>query len=279
MNADTPTTIVATDLDRTLIYSMAAIASTMAPDEIPPLVCVETLDGREQSFMTERAARWLRRCRSQALLVPTTTRTLAQFARVQLPGGPTSFAVTSNGGHLLVDGRSDDDWRRRVEQRIADDGPGLAEVVAQLDRMADGDWVLNRRTADNLFCYLVVDLLTLPAGFLAEWTTWCSDRCWTVSMQGRKIYALPRGLTKEAALSQVVERAGGTRLIAAGDGALDAGFLSMASAAIRPPHGELAETNWQATNLTIADTPGVLAGEEICHWLARSAGEPVGTFS
>ena len=213
MRADTATTIVATDLDRTLIYSMAAIAATMAPEEIPPLVCVEILDGREQSFMTERAARWLRRCRSQAVLVPTTTRTLAQFARVQLPGGHTPYAVTSNGGHLLVDGRSDDGWRRGVDRRIADDGPGLAEVVDRLDRMADGAWVLNRKTADNLFCYLVVDLLTLPAGFLAEWTAWCSDRGWVVSMQGRKIYALPRGLTKQAALREVIDRAGADSIV------------------------------------------------------------------
>ena len=50
----------------------------------------------------------------------------------------------------------------------------------------------------------------------------------------------------------------------------------MATAAIRPPHGELAETDWQAANLTIAETPGVLAGEEMCHWLARRVGEPDG---
>ena len=52
-------TVVATDLDRTLIYSRAAIDSVMAPEDVPALLCVELLDGREQSFMTARAARWL----------------------------------------------------------------------------------------------------------------------------------------------------------------------------------------------------------------------------
>jgi len=90
-----------------------------------------------------------------------------------------------------------------------------------------------------------------------------------VSMQGRKIYALPRALTKEAAVAEVRSRAGAGRLIAAGDGALDAGFLTMADAAIRPPHGELAEIGWQAPTVAIAQAIGVLAGEEIVRWLAE----------
>ena len=132
--------------------------------------------------------------------------------------------------------------------------------------------MLNRKVADELFCYLVVDLAGLPAGFLDTWTGWCADRGWVVSMQGRKIYALPRGLTKEAALAEIMQRVGGERLLAAGDGALDAGFLSMAGFAIRPAHGELAEMNWQPAHLRIAGEPGVLAGEQIGHRLAVELG-------
>ena len=77
-------------------------------------------------------------------------------------------------------------------------------------------------------------------------------------MQGRKIYALPRGLTKEAALVEVMQRTGADRLLAAGDGALDAGFLAMADAAIRPPHGELDEIGWRVAHLTVASTSGCL---------------------
>jgi hypothetical protein len=266
------TVVVASDLDRTLIYSMAAIESTSIAGDIPPLLCVERLDGRDISYMTVAAGHWLERCRSRALLVPTTTRTLAQFARVMLPGGPTPFAVTSNGGHLLVHGVNDPDWRRAVDHRLAAEGAELAEIADGLDRRATGSWVLNRKTADDLFCYLVVDLVALPPDFLAEWTAWCNDRGWVVSMQGRKIYALPRGLTKEAAVAEVLVRTGGTTLLAAGDGALDAGFLSMADAGIRPPHGELAESGWHAAQVDIASTPGVLAGEQMSRWLAVRAG-------
>ena len=190
--------------------------------------------------MTSLAAGLLEQIREHALLVPTTTRTLQQYARVSLPGGPPAYAVTSNGGHIVVE-------RRRR--------PGLAPCRGHHDRRVrarrwrrsstalpgrrTAPWVRNRRVADELFCYLVVDLAELPADFLPSWTSWCARRGWVVSVQGRKIYALPRGLTKEAALAEVLRRTGARRLLAAGDGALDAGFLMLADAAIRPAHGEL----------------------------------------
>ncbi|MET0866351.1 MAG: HAD family hydrolase [Nakamurella sp.] len=260
-------TLVATDLDRTLIYSMAAIDSANAGQQVGPLVCVEWLDGQELSFMTESAARSLETIGQTASLVPITTRTPVQFERVQLPGGTTQYAITSNGGHLFVDGKPDLGWRQAVETRIAGNGAPLAEVLAGLEQQSDERWVLNRKVADGLFCYLVVDLAGLPDDFLATWTDWCAERGWVVSMQGRKIYALPRSLTKESALAEVRERTGARYLLAAGDGALDSGFLGMADAAIRPPHGELAELNWRSPNLRVARAYGVLAGEEITRWL------------
>ena len=267
------TTVVAVDLDRTLIYSAAAIgpAGTDAGRSLPQLICVERLDDRPLSFMTSVAAGWLEQIREHAVLVPTTTRTLEQYTRVRLPGGMPAFAVTSNGGHIVVDGAADQDWRRAVDVKIAGSGAPLAEVVDGLARQADGSWVRNRRVADELFCYLVVDLADLPGDFLPTWTSWCAHRGWVVSMQGRKIYALPRELTKQAALVEVLDRIGARRLLAAGDGTLDAGFLMLADAAIRPAHGELADTGWHRPHVRVTSEVGLLAGEEISRWLAVEA--------
>ncbi len=257
-------TVVASDLDRTLIYSRSAVGS-----DDPELVCVEMLDGRPQSFMTAAAHGLLGSVRSAAVLVPTTTRTPAQYGRVELPGGPAPFAVVSNGGHLLIDGAPDSSWRAGVEARIAEGGVPLDEVVNRVDAMASGSWVRSRRIADDLFCYLVVDVAAMPRTFLGALTSWCADLGWVVSMQGRKIYALPAGLTKEAAIAEVVRRVGGTRLLAAGDGALDAGMLAMADDGIRPAHGELFESGWQAPQVRVTANIGVHAGEEIVRWFAE----------
>ncbi len=266
-------TVVAADLDRTLIYSRAAIEQALAPDAVPPLLCVETLDGSAQSFLTVSAGHWLRRLAATAMLVPTTTRTPDQFSRIRLPTGPARYAVTSNGGNIVVDGRPDVGWRRGVDRRIARDGATLGEVVAELDRRISASWVRSRRVADDLFCYLVVDLERMPAQFLTDWARWCGERNWVVSIQGRKIYALPNALTKEAAVAEVLQRAGGERLLAAGDGALDAGFLTLAQAAIRPRHGELHELGWTAPHMSVTAAVGLRAGEEIARWLAVRASD------
>ncbi len=257
-------TVIASDLDRTLIYSASAVGAVD-----PELVCVELLDGRPQSFMTAAAHARLARVRAAAILVPTTTRTPAQFGRVELPGGPAPFAVVSNGGHILLDGAPDAAWRARVQERIAAAGATLAQVVAHLDARTDDSWVRSRRIADDLFCYLVVDVAALPRHFVADLAGWCAERGWVVSRQGRKIYALPADLTKEAAIAEVCRRVGGTRLLAAGDGALDAGMLAMADDGIRPAHGELDDCGWNSPRVRVTANIGVLAGEEIVRWFAE----------
>ena len=256
--------LVASDLDRTLIYSASSAGSFD-----PELVCVEMLDGRPQSFMTVAAHAALARVRAAAVLVPTTTRTPAQYGRIELPGGPAPFAVVSNGGHILVDGVPDAGWRAGVEERIAAAGAALDQVVAYIDARTDDRWVRSRRIADDLFCYLVVEVAAMPRGFVADLTRWCADRGWVVSMQGRKVYALPAALTKEAAIAEVYRRVGGTRLLAAGDGALDAGLLAMAGDGIRPAHGELDDSGWHAPHVRVTANIGVLAGEEIVRWFAE----------
>ena len=261
------TTVIASDLDRTLIFSAAA-ATTTGAAAAADLVCVEMLEGRPQSFMTGAAHRLLTGLRDAAVFVPTTTRTPEQYRRVRLPGGPAPFAVVSNGGHILLEGVPDVAWRAGVQERVAAAGAPLAEVVAHIDARTDGSWVRSRRVADNLFCYLVVEVAALPRHFVADLAGWGAERGWVVSMQGRKIYALPAALTKEAAIAEIVRRVGGTRLLAAGDGTLDAGMLAAADDGIRPAHGELHENGWGAPHVRVTAGIGALAGEEIVRWLA-----------
>jgi hypothetical protein len=94
-----------------------------------------------------------------------------------------------------------------------------------------------------------------------------------VSLQGRKVYAVPAGLTKSAAAAEVVARCGGGPLLAAGDSLLDADLLDAADAAIRPAHGELADSGFTRPHVVVTATTGVHAGEELLHWLARRAAD------
>ncbi|WP_406198238.1 HAD family hydrolase [Kitasatospora sp. NBC_01560] len=270
--------LVASDLDRTLIYSNRALALDV-PDRLAPrLLSVEVHDGKALSFMTEQAAALLVELAREALVVPATTRTRTQYERVNLPG-PTpawipSYAICSNGGRLLVDGVPDADWETEVAGRLAAASVPLAEVVEHLALCADPEWTHKRRVADDLFAYLVVERAELPAGWLDELSGWCTERGWTVSLQGRKVYAVPAPLSKSAALAEVERRVGGATVLAAGDSLLDADLLLAADAAWRPGHGELADTGWTAPGVTALDQVGVAAGEEIVRqFLARVRGE------
>ena len=173
--------LVSVDLDRTMIYSRNALGAAFED----AVTCVEIYQDAPLSFMSIDAAESLRSLAAAALVVPTTTRTIEQFQRIALPGAPWRYAITSNGGNILVDGVPDGSWRAGF-------------------------------TADDLFCYLVVEPTEVPAGFLTEWSCWCAARGWNVSQQGRKIYTMPDVVSKSRAVAEVRARA-------IEDGMLDAG--------------------------------------------------------
>ncbi|AZI56994.1 HAD family hydrolase [Nakamurella antarctica] len=264
-----PRPMVVTDLDRTMIFSPAALQFPGADIEAPQLVSVEVLDGRPSAFMTVRAAEQLSELSALTQVVPCTTRTLEQFSRVHLPlsdNGQDRYAIASNGGTIVVNGHPDKGWRRNLEKSIADSAAPLHEIKDEIKAHISDDWVIKRRSADHLFCYLVVDLAKVPEGFIEQWRHWCAERGWRISVQGRKIYSIPEQLSKSAAMLEVAGRTGTDHMIAAGDGGLDADMLEAADRGIRPRHGELAQMDWNRPHVDVTQASGVLAGEEMVRW-------------
>ncbi|WP_051406782.1 HAD family hydrolase [Nocardia sp. CNY236] len=258
-----------------MIYSHDAAGS-----ESVSTVCVENLDGAPLSFMTTTAAQRMRALAEQAAIVPTTTRTIQQFGRIRLPGAPWRYAITSNGGNILVDGVPDSRWRIAIDAAVRVGGATLAEVSRRLRARIDDSWVKKFRTADHLFCYLVVEPQSVPEGFLVEWDAWCRSRGWSASQQGRKIYTMPDAVCKSRAVAEVRARLRSSgelgaqaRTLAAGDGALDAEMLCAADSAIRPRHGELEHLAWRHPTVTVTRAAGILAGEEILDWFHAAAAQ------
>jgi hypothetical protein len=270
----TAATMAALDLDRTLIYSASAAG---APASLPPLRVVECYDGAPLSRMTHRSWALLAELMQRAVVVPVTTRTVAQYARVLLPAVPR-YALCANGGALLVDGAPDLSWTGWVQEVTGRAGP-LAAVLDRLSAVAGEPWVKTVRTADDLFCYLVAhSRAAVPDAWLADFSAAAAADGWTVSVQGRKVYAVPAGLSKASALLRlrdVVADSTGAPvfLLAAGDSLLDAPMLTGADEAIRPAHGELHEQGWTPPQVAVTAASGAMAGEEIVDWmLARATG-------
>ncbi len=261
------TVLVATDLDRTLIYSAAAAGRP--PGE---LVAVEHLDGRAISYMTAAGLQLLAELAARHVVVPVTTRTPEQLARVRLPGAPPRYAVAANGGAILVDGTPDADWAERVRAVVAAAAP-VEEAFAVLEAACHPGTAKPSRTAAGLFCYRVVDRALLPPEALPGLAAWAGPAGWVVSLQGRKLYVVPRELTKSAAVAEVASRAGTTTTLAAGDSLLDIDLLAAADLGVRPGHGEIHDSGWAAPHVSALTSAGIAAGEEILRWFAARAAE------
>lgn len=264
-------TVIVSDLDRTLIYSPSALRLHCPDEDAPRLLCVEVHKGKPLSFVTETAAGMLQELATAGVLVPTTTRTVEQYTRIRLPGPVAKFALCANGGRLLRDGVEDLDFSAAVAARLASSGAPLAEMLEELRRVAQPSsgrpFVEKVREASGLFCYAVVDRNQMPGGWVEHLTSFATERSWGVSVQGRKVYCVPTALTKAAAAREVANMLGATWMLAAGDSLLDGDLLEVADAAIRPAHGELADTHWHRPHVRVTTSAGVRAGEEIAAWM------------
>ena len=256
--------LVACDLDRTLIYSRGALEAHPATQS---LTAVERHEHQDASWMTTTAAAAFARLPERAAVVPVTTRTPEQWHRVRLPGPPAPHAIAANGGVLLVDGRIDRGWDATVAAGLARSAP-LAEIWAHVSQVCRPEWTVKLRNARGLFCYAVLHRKRIPAGFVAEAVGWAEQRGWRLSLQGRKLYWVPATLTKSAAVAEVARRTGAEIVLAAGDSLLDVDLLEAADRGIAARHGELVASGWRAPHVAITAASGVLAGEEIVHWLA-----------
>jgi hypothetical protein len=263
--------LFACDLDRTLIYSPKA--RHLGADD-SPVICVEVHNGKPASFMTVAAGRALEALAASGVFVPVTTRTVEQYRRVLLPGPDPRFAITTNGGVLLVEGRPDADWTRRVTRRLAANVP-MQEVWDHAGDVCRPEFTDKLRNASGLFCYAVVHPHRVPPSFLADVSAWAAERGWRTSLQGKKLYWVPEGLTKSAAVAEVAARTGCRRVLAAGDSLLDVDLLLGADLAIHPRHGELYEQGWSAPTATTTAASGILAGEQIVNWFSTHAGSAV----
>lgn len=269
-------TLVATDLDRTLVHS----ARAAGPDVAGDVLCLERRRGVPTAMLTRRTAATLVDLARRATWVPATTRSVAEFRRLDLgPGiglgiGTTPrFAVCASGGVLLVDGAPDPAWEARVRDLLAGGAPVgeaadlFARHLARLDLRTAGPV----RDADGVL--LVARVADPAAGWLDELAADCGARGWRVATHGAKVHLLPARLDKSVAVAEVRERAAAVRLLAAGDSPLDAGLLLAADAGIQPTDGALHAAGWRAAHVAVTRGVGLAAGEEIADWLLARASE------
>ncbi|OWA34346.1 hypothetical protein B9G55_18720 [Saccharibacillus sp. O16] len=262
--------IFASDLDRTLIYSRKAMGAAFEAAEVIP---VELYQGEHISFMSPEASRLLVELSKTALFVPVTTRTIEQYERIFYirETFQPQYAVTSNGGNVLIDGVPDPDWQRHVNEALAR-SEDAKKVIEAFDRIASPEWVKSYRHSDNLFYSIILDREKMPLDQVEDFRKELAGMYWNLSIQGRKMYLVPNGVSKGDGLLHVKKLAGASRIAASGDSLLDESLLKAADYAIVPRHGEIYAAHMESGIYTFTDREGMGAAEDliakITEWFA-----------
>ena len=163
--------------------------------------CVEIYQGREISFMTAHSAELLRRVRAQAVFVPTTTRTVEQYQRIRLGEEPPEYALVCNGGVLLVHGERDAGWYEESRELAAGCQEDL-QAVQELLR-ADGNVDFEIRDIEGLF---VFTKSAEPEQTVCRLQEYLEGGRLDVFSNGKKVYAVPKALSKGEAVRRFRRR-------------------------------------------------------------------------
>jgi hypothetical protein len=254
------TAVVAADLDRTLIWSVRAAG------EVSAAHCVEEFERKPLSFVAASSVRALTTLVRSGRLVPATTRTEAQYRRVNMPGGPPRFAVCLNGGRVLVDGLEDVAYSAQLRPALRRSATPeqVAPLLADWTQGVRGAFGPCRvRLAEGLFHYAVFDAAVPVGEETSRLATRAGELDWQVSVQGRKVYLVPRPLSKEAALAYL-EAAHGLEVVGvAGDSLLDAGMLANFRCGWIPRDSELHRAGGQPAGTAVTRGTGLAASAEI----------------
>lgn len=256
--------IIASDLDRTLIYSNRSIDEFGRPVN-RMLKPVENREGKWVSFMTNDSFLTLEQIFRKHLFIPVTTRTMEQYRRIfifqeeLLP----RYAILSNGANILRNGEQMKEWSELLLSKKRNETASIEEIFAFLQREGPCFDGIKRRVED-LFVYFVLNK-PLPVEDKRTLSTLLAPLGWNVSLQGRKLYFIPKVINKGDALKFVCSHSGENVLAGSGDSVLDFDFLKHCHHCFVPKHSELVSDPDIdiPQGMSITKNDGVLAGEEI----------------
>ena len=200
--------LFACDLDNTLLYSYK---HRKAGD-----LCVEMIHGKEQGYMTPRAAELLRAVQAVAEMVPVTSRCTPEYA------------VAANGAVLLRNGEIEGEWRRASEAVIA---PYMDELQSLMPEFADRENYLRCRIVDQAYLFVYCGSGVNPEDCVRAYQP-RSDL--NVVSSGKKVYFFPPEINKGRALARLKELMRPVFTVAAGDSAIDEPMLNEADLALIP---------------------------------------------
>ncbi|MFR6290933.1 MAG: hypothetical protein ACLUKQ_05715 [Peptococcaceae bacterium] len=245
--------LLLTDLDNTLIYSHRRDIGVQREH-------VEWYEGKQISFMTRKSQQLLELVRQKLLVIPCTTRSIAQYQRIQLlPAWRPLYAFMANGGVLLVNGRIEPQWYQESLDRIASAESALQQAQVLLERHTER--LLPVKCIDGLFLYTKS---SVPEQLRQQLEAVLDLDQVQVLLHGAKVYVMPHTLTKGAVVQRIRQRYPQSYIWAAGDSTFDVPMLQAADFAFAPE--KLASHLSEQSNQYLV-SEGQLLAEEMLQYL------------
>ncbi len=214
--------ILHTDLDNTLIYSYKRDIGTAKR-------AVEIYQGREISFITDRTYQLLQQVKEEILIVPTSTRTIEQYNRINLGIGSFPYALVCNGGILLVDGVRDRQWYQESLRLVSGSSDDIRRAALLLEREPRRKFEL--RLIEDLF---VFTKCSEPEKVVADLSAELDTGRVDIFYNGEKVYVVPSKLNKGVAIERLRNILKPDYVIAAGDSEFDISMVIKADMGFVP---------------------------------------------
>ena len=245
--------IFATDLDRTMIYS----SKFLNQENENKVTLVEVLEGKNISYMSNYALKELEEINKKVFVVPVTTRSIRQFTRIET-FKYCEYAITSNGGTILHKSKILEDWENHINKILENYKDKMQGVMDNLNKQ--NVIIRDCTLVDGKFIFTKTDNVEECEKTLEQII---DKSIWNFTIQGQKVYVIPKEITKSNAIQFLKERLKQNRVIAAGDGKMDKDMLEIADIAILPKHGELfLKYKYNKEKLITVDD-GIFSADEI----------------
>lgn len=217
--------VLFTDLDGTILFSKNSLPKEL---KVENCVVAETYRNGHFGYMEKELVAFLQEWTQEQLFIPVTTRSTEQYERLadcfstfNLP-----FALASNGGNLYRYGRLDLEWQAATKQELRKELNQKELVLELIQKMIPAISIRKIKDSDELYyCVLTIERIW-EEKFILEVNKELAKWGWCAYFQHKKLYFLPKALSKERGITRLKEElTESAHYLAMGDTEMDYGML------------------------------------------------------
>lgn len=213
--------ILFTDLDGTILFSENSLPKELA---IEDCMIAETYSNGRFGYMEKALVDFFKEWSQNQLFIPVTTRSIEQYQRLEANFSDFNlpFSLVSNGGNLVRFGELDLEWQAETKEELKEELNQKELVLELIQKMIPATSVRKIKDIDELYyCVLTIERIW-ETELIVEVNEKLANWGWQAYFQHKKLYFLPKTLSKERGIIRLKEKlTQPNRYLAMGDTEMD----------------------------------------------------------